>query len=282
MGRRGPDFIGIGAQRTGTSWIYACLVEHPEICMPQKEINFFSRERHWSRGFDWYERIFAECPPSTLVGEFSTSYLTEAQAAMRIKSRYPGVRLVVSLRHPADRAYSSYLNDITAGVVPAATPFAQALRAHPEYVEGGRYAQHLRRYLQLFPRDQLFVSIFDDARRDPLATMRELYRFLGADSAFRPTMLDRPVGVGRVPRVQWMERALIDAAKAFRTRRALRPLWWTAKRIGAGDHLRAINTSTRNPNGLTAELRAALMHDFEPDIVDLEQILEQPLPAWRR
>jgi hypothetical protein len=282
MGSRGPDFMGIGAQRTGTSWIYACLFEHPEICMPRKEINFFSRERHWSRGFDWYERIFAECPPSALVGEFSTSYLTEPQAAMRIKSRYAGIRLVVSLRHPVDRAYSSYLNDITAGVVPVTTPFAEALQAHPEYVDGGRYAHHLRRYLQLFPRDQIFISMFDDARRDPLAAMRELYRFLGADPAFRPTMLDRPVGVGRVPRVQWMERALLDASKAFRTRRALRPLWWTAKRIGAGDRLRAINTSTQKRNGLGTEQRAALIHDFEPDIVDLEHILERPLPAWRR
>lgn len=282
MGGRGPDFIGIGAQRTGTSWIYACLVEHPEICMPRKEINFFSRERNWSRGFDWYERIFAECPPNAVVGEFSTSYLTDANTAVRIKSRYSGIRLVVSLRHPADRAYSSYLNDITAGIVPATIPFAQALRSHPEYIEGGRYAPHLRRYLQLFPRDRIFVSIFDDARRDPLAMIGELYRFVGVDSAFRPTMLDRPVGVGRVPRVQWMERALIDGAKALRRRRALRPLWWTAKRIGAGDRLRAINTSPQQPDGVSAEQRADLIHDFEPDIADLEQILERPLPAWRR
>ena len=53
--------IGIGAQRTGSSWLYACMYEHPEICMPRKEINFFSRERNWSRGFEWYEGIFAEC-----------------------------------------------------------------------------------------------------------------------------------------------------------------------------------------------------------------------------
>jgi hypothetical protein len=92
----------------------------------------------------------------------------------------------------------------------------------------------------------------------------------------------RPVGVGRVPRVRWMERALLDASKVFRTRRALRPVWWTAKRIGAGDRLRAINTSTPERNGIGAEQRAALIHDFEPDIVELEHILERSLPAWRR
>jgi Sulfotransferase domain len=284
LSRRGPDFIGIGAQRSGTSWIYACLYEHPQICMPRKEMNFFSRDRNWTRGFDWYEGIFAECAPSKIAGEFSTSYLTTAEAPARINDRYPDVRLIVSLRHPVDRAYSSYLNDIVAGVVPAATGFTEALQAHPEYVEAGRYARHLRRYLELFPREQLLVSFFDDARRDPLAAMRQIYEFLGANPTFRPTMLDRRVGVGRVPRFQWMERALLDASGAFRTRRALRPLWWTAKRLGVGDRLRALNTRHRaaNANGLRAGEREALIGELEPDISALEQLLQKELPGWRR
>jgi hypothetical protein len=282
--RRGPDFIGIGAQRSGTSWMYACLYEHPEICMPQKETNFFSRDRNWTRGFDWYEEIFADCEPSAIAGEFSTSYLTTAEAPARITDRYPDVRLIVSLRHPVDRAYSSYLNDIVAGVVPAGTGFTEALHAHPEYVEAWRYARHLRRYLQLFDRDHLFVSFFDDARREPLAAMRRIYEFLGVDPMFRPTMLERRVGLGRVPRFQWMERALIDASGAFRTRRALRPLWWTAKRSGVGDRLRAFNTRHRaaDADGLREDEREALMHEFEPDISALEQLLQRELPGWRR
>jgi hypothetical protein len=284
MGSRGPDFIGIGAQRTGTSWIYACLYEHPQICMPQKEINFFSRDRNWSRGFEWYEGIFAECPSSAIAGELSTSYLTDTQAAARISDRYPGVRLIVSLRHPVERAFSSYLNDVVAGVVPAATGFKQALQSHPEYVDGGRYARHLRTYLELFPRDQLLVSIFDDARRDPVEAMREIYRFLGADPAFRAMMLDRRVAVGRIPRFRSMERALIDTSRTFRTSRTLRPLWWTAKRLGAGDRLRALNTRHRREslNGLAAEERKALLRELEPDTAALEQLLQKELPAWRR
>jgi hypothetical protein len=283
-GGRGPDFLGIGAQRTGTSWIFACRYEHPQICMPQKEIGFFSRDRNWSRGFEWYERIFAECPAGTIAGEFSTSYLTDTHAPARIKDRYPNARLIVSLRHPADRAYSSYLNDIVAGVVPADTGFRRALEMHPEYVEGGRYASHLHRYLELFARDQLLVSIFDDARRDPLAEIQEIYRFLGVDPAFRPAMLDRPVGVGRVPRFRWMERALLDGARVFRTRRALRPLWWTTKRLGAGDRLRAINTryGSESSTQLGVEEREVLIREFEPDTRALEKLLEKDLPAWRQ
>src|SRR4051812_34770 len=152
---RGPNFIGIGAQRTGTSWIYACLFEHPDLCLPRKEINFFSRERNWSRGFGWYEAIFGECPPDAQVGEFSTSYLTDAETPGRIRSRYPDARLIVPLRNPIDRAYSNYLNDIVGGVVPASVGFAEALESHPEYVDGGLYARHLRNYIHLFGREQL-------------------------------------------------------------------------------------------------------------------------------
>jgi hypothetical protein len=264
--------------------MYACLYEHPEICMPQKETNFFSRDRNWTRGFDWYEGIFADCEPSTIAGEFSTSYLTSAESPARIKDRYPDVRLIVSLRHPVDRAYSSYLNDIVAGVVPAATSFTEALRAHPGYLDAGRYARHLRRYLKLFGRDQVFVSFFDDARRDPLAAMRQIYEFLGIDPVFRSTMLDRPVGIGRVPRFQWMERALIDASGAFRTRRPLRPVWWTVKRLGVGDRLRALNTRPRgaDTNGLGSDEREAMIRELEPDISALEQLLQRELPGWRR
>jgi hypothetical protein len=283
VGPRGPDFIGIGAQRTGSSWIYACLYEHPDLCVPLKEINFFSRERNWSRGFEWYEGISADCPPAALAGEFSTSYLTDSETPGRIRSRYPAARLIVSLRNPVDRAYSNYLNDIVAGVVSPATGFSEALRSHPEYLEGGRYAHYLSNYLELFPREQLLVSIFDEARRDPLTAVQKIYRFLGVDPAFRPTMLDRPVGAGRVPRVKWIERSLIDVATAFRRQRMLRPLWWRLKRLGLGDRLRALNTQAADQqDGLDPEERQSLIREFEDEIAPLEELLQMELPDWRK
>jgi hypothetical protein len=284
VGAREPDFIGIGAQRSGTSWIYACLYEHPQICMPRKEINFFSRERNWSRGFEWYEGIFGECPPTKLSGEFSTSYLTDADTPARIRDRYPDVRLIVSLRHPVDRAYSSYLNDIVGGGVATKEGFREALQSHPEYLETGRYAQHLRNFLDLFPRDRLLVSIFDDARRDPFAAIQSMYRFLEVDPTFRPSMLDRRVNAGRIPRSQRLERWLRDIADAFRHRPALRPLWWQAKRLGIGDRLRSMNTTEGGdrPDGLDPEERHSLSQQFEPEIRDLEELLQIDLPGWRQ
>jgi hypothetical protein len=257
------------------------MYEHPQICMPRKEINFFSRERNWSRGFKWYEGIFAECPATTVCGEFSTSYLPDPETPRRIHDRYPDVRLIVSLRHPADRAYSSYLNDILAGLVSPKLSFAEALSAHPEYIDGSRYGRHLSIFLDLFNRDQILVSMFDDARREPLAAVRGIYRFLGVDPEFRPTMLDRPVGIGRVPRSEGAERSMLALAGAFRHRRALRPMWWMAKKSGIGDRARALNTRNAQSGGLDPEHRRALMCELEPDVRVLEELLDLELSAWR-
>jgi hypothetical protein len=126
------------------------------------------------------------------------------------------------------------------------------------------------------------LSIFDDARREPLAAVQGIYRFLGVDPSFRPALLDRRVGVGRVPRSRLLERSLIDTAATFRRRRALRPLWWTAKRLGAGDRLRQLNTRSGARDGLGPDERASLIRQLEPEVSALEELLDIELPAWRR
>jgi Sulfotransferase domain len=113
----GVDFVGVGAQRSGTSWLYACLYEHPGICAPIKELHFFSRERNYERGLDWYLGHFDRCPPGAVRGEFSTSYLYAPEAAGRIRAAFPEVRIMMSLRNPVARAYSQYRNAIVAGEI---------------------------------------------------------------------------------------------------------------------------------------------------------------------
>jgi hypothetical protein len=264
--------------------MYACLYEHPEICIPRKEIHFFNREHRWARGYEWYEAIFSECPPNATVGEFSTWYLSDVDAPKRIRDRYPEVRLIASLRHPVDRAYSGYLNDIAAGAVSAEAGFRQALRSHPEYLDAGRYARHLRNYLDVFPREQLLILFFDDARRDPLGTLQETYRFLGVDPTFRPTMLHRRIGAKQVPRYQRVERWLLDTSVAFRKRPSTRRVWWAAKRLGLGDLVRTLNvrSGAGGPNGLDQRDRRSLIKHFESDTRALETLLHRELPEWRR
>jgi hypothetical protein len=281
-GARGPDFLGLGAQKAGTSWIYSCLYDHPQVCIPVKDLHFFSRARNWSRGFGWYEEQFARCGPDTLAGEFSTSYLADADSAGRIHGRYPSVKLLACLRNPADRAFSNFLNDLQAGALPPTTRFEDALASHPEYVRQGAYASQLQPYLDRFPREALLLLLYDDLQRAPLEFMSSIYRFLGVDDAFVPRMLHERVNVARVPRSAGADRMARTAVTALR-RRGLDRVVWLAKRSGLPRVTQRLNSrpTALAEHELTAEQRAALTAELAPEIDRLELLLGRDLGAWR-
>ena len=281
--RRAPDFIGLGAQRAGTSWIYACLYEHPEVCMPVKETHFFSRERNWSKGYAWYEALFEECPQEAKIGEFSTSYLVDLATPERIYQRYPGVKLMVSLRNPRSRAYSNYMNDIVAGVVDRHSPFRVALRQHPEYLEQGCYAAQLERYFQYYSKDQILILIYEDILKDPLAFIRSIYEFIGIDASFVPSMLLTRVNEGRVPRFPWIDNMLRKISAILRTGK-LSSLWWHAKKAGIGRGIRALNTRQllSKDRGPSASDECFLYEALADDIMALEAQLGRELKEWHQ
>jgi hypothetical protein len=279
---RSPDFIGLGAQRAGTSWIYACLYEHPDICIPIKEVHFFSRERNWSKGYDWYESIFEECLPDARVGEFCTSYLSDEATPERIHRRYPGVKLIASLRNPADRAYSNYLNDIMAGEVERSVSFGEALRQDPGYIDRGRYTTHLKRYLQFFPSDQILLLVYEDSLDDPLGLIQGIYEFVDVDPSFVPSMLNVRVNKGRKPRSVWLDSLLRQVSDILRSK-GLRKLWWLAKKAGLGNKIRALNTQGHAGQDRRGDLseRAMLYEMLEGEIAELERLIGRELEEWR-
>lgn len=278
---RAVDFIGLGAQRSGTSWIYACLFEHPQICMPVKEIHFFSRERNWSKGKGWYEGHFDACPAAARAGEYSTSYLTDRDAPARIHENYPNAKLLVSLRNPVDRAYSSYVNDIMAGKVDRRQSFAEAVRANADYIDHGRYAMHLGRYRQYFSPDQLLIMIYEDALRDPLAFIRRILQFLEVDLSFEPSMVRARVNVGHVPRFFVVERLLRRTSEILR-RSGWTSGWWRLKKAGVGSGIRSLNTAAAasRKDLLDDSARRAVYARLADDICAVEKMVDRELREW--
>ena len=131
---RGPDFIGIGAEKAGTSWIYYCLHQHPSIDTRIKETYFFNMGSNWSKGFEWYESFFKHCHPTAKTGEFSPGYLTDPVAPEKIYKKHPNTKLIVSLRNPVDRAFSAYIFNIKRGKLRPTIPFNTAIKQDPEYL----------------------------------------------------------------------------------------------------------------------------------------------------
>jgi hypothetical protein len=200
-GRPLPDFLVIGAQKAGTTALYAYLRWHPAITGPSwKEVSFF--DRHWWRGEAWYRGQFPLRSRGRLVGEASPSYLFHPLAPERAFAVVPGAKLVALVRDPVDRAYSQYQHEVALGREPLS--FEEALAAEAERTRGeverllgdprafshawwdhtyaarGLYAEQLERWLAVFPREQLLVVTTDELGERPAESYASILAFLGA------------------------------------------------------------------------------------------------------
>jgi hypothetical protein len=177
MADRLPNFLYIGPDKAGSSWLHEALLHHPNIFLSEaKDLYFF--DRYYDRGLEWYASQFRNAQPShTIVGEVCPDYLASPVAPTRIHECLGDARLMVTLREPASRAFSSYLYMRKHGLGP--TTFRQALETYPELVEHGRYATQLRRYARYHERGLLHISLFDDLQNDPRAFFDDVVAFLG-------------------------------------------------------------------------------------------------------
>jgi hypothetical protein len=197
MTPRLPDFVIGGAPRCGTTWLYDALDHHPQLWLakPRRpEPKFFLVDAEYRRGLQFYaDRWFRLAPKSAVIGEKSTNYLESATSATRMAADMPHVKVIFLLREPASRALSNYLWSRANGL--EATPFAAALELEAEraldyrgnriysrpfaYFERGLYARHLRAWLELFPREQVLISSFEDLAVRPEEILNEVHEFIG-------------------------------------------------------------------------------------------------------
>lgn len=269
------DFIGLGAQKSGTSWAYTCLYEHPEVCMPIKEIHFFSRPRY-EKGITWYEQHFAACGVGKKKGEWSTSYLYSKETPERIREHYPEVKLLMILRNPIDRAYSQYRNAIRAGEIPKDTTFEAFSEREESVYAQGLYAAQIEHYLKFFKREQMLILIYEDIRKDPVAFMRTIHEFLGIKSDFIASMIHTEVNIARTPTIVGIDRFMHHISEFLRAHRLDR-LVHLVRKTGITDIVRSVNTTKESKQATQAFDRNKLAGYFKNDVVRLSALLDRNL-----
>ena len=175
-----PDFVGIGAQRSGTSWWYRGLEEHPRIAtVPdrQKELHYFNRFWQGELPDGWietYHHLFPR-PEGTLAGEWTPRYMADFWTPMLLRDAAPDARLLAVLRDPVERFRSGVERTIRRSDRPI------DLVHLSDQVYRSMYAAQLRRVLDHFPREQLLVLQFERCVAEPLAQLARTWRFLGLD-----------------------------------------------------------------------------------------------------
>jgi hypothetical protein len=216
-----PNFLIIGAPRSGTTTIYESLQQHPQIFLsPMKEPMFFilegEKERFSGpqnpigpRDLDAYRSLFDGATREKAVGEASTLYLFSPKAPIRIKEYLPEAKFIAILRNPVDRAYSHFMLNRMAGTEPIAD-FEEAIDAEEDRIRQGwfyfwsyrgvgYYGQQIERYFSHFDHRQFKFFLLEDLIANPAELFTGILRFLCVDEAFRirPHEKYNPSGVPR-------------------------------------------------------------------------------------
>jgi hypothetical protein len=202
----------------------------------------------------------------------------------RVASYLPEARIVVSLREPVERALSNHRHEVRQGNLKGDDlSFERGLRNNPMYVEQGLYAKHLKRWLRFFPRDQVLVVLMDDVEADPRRVCRTVYQFLGVDETFVPTDFDARHNGSYATRSAALTR-LKDTAYAVTRAPGLRWTWEVAARAGLKPLYHGMNVvpSEAVIPPAQPDTLAQLRDRFEPEIRELETLLERPLTTWLR
>ena len=310
-----PNFFLVGAPKAGTTSLYHYLAQHPEIYMsPIKEPSHFSteirpenfcdkrragveaafeeqrkylqgpmKEQHsGSIGMDWndYVRLFMNVKAEPAIGEASAKYLWSKTAAANIHAKIPHAKILMVLRDPVSRAFSDYLEALTAGALRCSfRKYVESclsceggkLSLWWPTLETGLYYESVKRYMDRFPRENICIVLYDKYQTEPESVLAEIFRFLGVASSFKPDLSKRH-HEPRVPRFRSLNRFLSKQG-------ALNRLAMICP-SGFKPLLRKLWVRPRERVAVSSSDREFLLSYYRDDIGKLARLLNCDLTAW--
>ena len=177
-----PDFVIIGAQKGGTSFLYYLLTRHPLVePAARKELHFFDNPERFDNGVGWYRRCFPQSGWKdglrSITGEATPSYLFYPPVAKRMAGVVPQARLIALLRNPVDRTYSHYQMQVKRGTEPST--FEEAIeQQHAPYVPRSIYVDQLLCWFEFFSKEQMLILKSEDFFERPVETLKVVLNFL--------------------------------------------------------------------------------------------------------
>ena len=297
-----PNFLIIGAAKSGTTSLQEYLSQHDEIFFPtSKEPNYFALADRslplpgpappkvlqallYSKSytnFNDYQALFHDARENQQLGEASVRYFYFPEASEKIKETIPDVKLILILREPVSRLYSHYCMNMQYQL--ETLDLLDAIEAEPDriakkwgwdwhYTGLGMYAKQLRRYYDLFPKEQIKVFLYDDFVADPVKTTQEICRFINVSDNFTPDMSKR----GKVAyrgNNKILDRWLHWPSKS---RRALQKLLPYKVYLSMVQTLHEANSSPVPK--LDRELKEELKKHFTEDVNELGNLLNREIP----
>jgi hypothetical protein len=232
---------------------------------------------------DEYKSLFQDVSDEIAIGEVSPSYLYTPSSPERIKQSVPNAKLIAILRNPVDRAYSNYLRCVRNDQEPI-TDFAEALRQEPIRIQNnwspkwfykskGFYYEQLKRYFEVFDKNQIQIYLYEDLCDSPSNLMQNLFEFLDVDSTFVPNISEKK-NVSYIPKNRLLQKFL---KKTNIIKSIVKPLLSEKLRHRAVTNLKIWNQSKPL---LLPDIRKQLTQEYREDILKLQDLLQKDLSHW--
>ncbi len=300
-----PDFLTIGAGKSGTTSLNNYLEQHPDIYFSKrKETNFFSYELMSKKDFkekeeleyynrsitnlDEYLELFVNIPENKIKGESSNTYLYNNLAAKRIKHYIPKVKLIAIIRQPAERLYSRYLHLLREKRGNEVISFNEILNNKSKWwnradlIQEGFYYKHLVKFYKLFPHENIKVIVYDDFRENTVDMMSQAYNFLNVDSGFKPNTALK-LNQSGIIKNGLIDNVIGGNSMILKKLKKISPLMY--QKIKNNLKIHRLLNNMRNKNMQKpkpdSQLMRYLTHEvYKNDIESLQDLLKKDLTNW--
>ncbi len=281
------DFIGVGVERSGTTWLFECLRDHPQVCVSKyKETDFFKDDNKYNKGIDFYKSFFSHCSKEKITGEFSPWYFFAYNAPERINKHFPNVKIIIIFRNPIDKTYSLYhMKNSYKSLLHK--NFEEFIR-DKNYISRGFYSERLELFYNLFPRENIKVLLYEDLKAKPKQFIKDVYRFLGVADDYIPYILDK---IHNAPEARhWHKRLATTILSKIKRKFLLKfklgnsfvhyvqtkGFYGSLERYLASGDKKIIKRPPMRP-----ETRKYLQKLFAQDICKLEKLINRDLNFWQ-
>jgi hypothetical protein len=265
--------------RTGTTWLYAILRNHPDIYLPyRKELHYF--DRNADKGLEWYRRYFADRGAQPAAGDITPDYAQFPHIAGQIRALAPDARVVLIVRDPIERLYSEYLLYHRTGQLEETF---ERLIEDPEFRGKSLYASKLGAYLDVFPPGRVFTMVYEDSLTNPRRYLRGLLEFLEVDATWVDGLSDAVLGskVNRTVLVRSLGlHRLLHAVHRFGRHQHI---GWLDRLLNRGrDTYYRIFPAAGGEAKVTPELRSGMVDLFRQDVERVSDLVGRDLSlVWR-
>lgn len=185
--------IIIGAGRSGTTTLYQYLDKHPDVCFSDiKEVHYFSVKDLYQRGKNYYHSFLQHCQKEKLNLAADTYLLIDKNAPQRIKEYNPEMKIIIILRNPAERAWSSFQYAKNNGYISNNKSFIQSIEEEEEHILSSditvqnnlcnlwqsKYYEHVSYWSEFFPRKNILLLKTSDLKNNTNFLLKQLSNFL--------------------------------------------------------------------------------------------------------